>query len=200
MSVRAAKTQISLGIHQVWSESLLCAQWVAKDPSFLHADSKDSEQTGHPPRLIWVFAGRTLILLVLSCRGSYMVKKKKKKWILFKLKTTEVHSQRNTDDENIKITIYLIAELPLRKISQKRVVQTNEWKFRAQFRHFTSIEYDYDLRHSWDLKTCLWKKKIRKKEMKHGRLPWNTTEICKRGGGGGGGSLNNTTRLLKTNH
>ena len=25
----------------VWSESSLCAQWVAKDPSFLHADSED---------------------------------------------------------------------------------------------------------------------------------------------------------------
>ena len=36
-----AKTQISLGSHPVWSESLLCAQWVAKDPSFLHADSQD---------------------------------------------------------------------------------------------------------------------------------------------------------------
>ena len=41
MSVRPAKTQISLGIHPVWSESSLCAQWVAKDPSFLHADSED---------------------------------------------------------------------------------------------------------------------------------------------------------------
>ena len=47
-----------------------CAQWVAKDPSFLHADSEDSDQTGRVPRLIWVFAGRTLIFLVLSCRGS----------------------------------------------------------------------------------------------------------------------------------
>ena len=46
------------------------AQWVAKDPSFLHADSQDSDQTGWMPRLIWVFAGRTLILLVLSRRGS----------------------------------------------------------------------------------------------------------------------------------
>ena len=71
MSVRPAKTQISLGIRPVWSESSLCAQWVAKDPSFLHADSKDSDQTGRMPRLIWVFAGRTLTLLVLSCRGSY---------------------------------------------------------------------------------------------------------------------------------
>ena len=35
--VRLAKTQISLGICQVWSESSLCAQWVVKDPTFLHA-------------------------------------------------------------------------------------------------------------------------------------------------------------------
>ena len=73
MTVRPAKTQISLGIRPVWSESSLCAWWVAKAPSFLHADSEvlhadseDSDQTGRMPRLIWVFAGRTLILLVLS--------------------------------------------------------------------------------------------------------------------------------------
>ena len=46
--VHPAKTQISLGIHPVWSKSSLCAQWVAKDTSFPHADSKDSDQTGHP--------------------------------------------------------------------------------------------------------------------------------------------------------
>ena len=59
MTVRPEKTQIRLGICPVWSESLLCAQWVAKDPSFLHVDSEDSDQTGRMPRLIWVFAGRT---------------------------------------------------------------------------------------------------------------------------------------------
>ena len=53
-----------------WSESLLCTQWIVKDPSFLHADSEYSDQTGRMPRLIWVFAGRTVILLVLSCGGS----------------------------------------------------------------------------------------------------------------------------------
>ena len=37
--MRPAKTQISLGIRPVRSESSLCAQWVAKDQSFLHADS-----------------------------------------------------------------------------------------------------------------------------------------------------------------
>ena len=75
MAVCPVKTQIS--IHPIWSESSLCAQWVAKDPSFLHEDSEDSDQTGRMPRLIWVFAWRTLILLVLSCCGSIMI------WISF---------------------------------------------------------------------------------------------------------------------
>ena len=51
-------------------QSSLCPQWVAKDPSFLHADSEASDQTGQRPRLIWVFAGRTATLLVLSWGGS----------------------------------------------------------------------------------------------------------------------------------
>ena len=52
-------------------QSSLCAQRVAKAPRFLHADSKNSDQTGgRTPRLIWVFTGRTAILLVLSCRVS----------------------------------------------------------------------------------------------------------------------------------
>ena len=72
LSVRPAKTQISLGIRPAWSESSLCAQWVAMDPSFIHADSEDSDHTGRMHRLIWVFAGRTLILFVLSCRGPYV--------------------------------------------------------------------------------------------------------------------------------
>ena len=71
MTVLPAKTQISLGTRPVWSASSPCAQWVANDSSFLHADSEDSDQTGRMPRLIWVFAGRTAILLLLSCRGSY---------------------------------------------------------------------------------------------------------------------------------
>ena len=31
---------------------LACAQWVAKDPSFLRADREDSDQTGRMPGLI----------------------------------------------------------------------------------------------------------------------------------------------------
>ena len=66
VTVRPAKTQISLGIHPIWSESWLCAQWVVKDRSVLHADSQDSDQTGRMLRLIRVFAGCTVTLLVLS--------------------------------------------------------------------------------------------------------------------------------------
>ena len=44
---------------QSLSEYSLCAQWVAKGPRFLHADSEDSDQTGRMPRLIWVFTWRT---------------------------------------------------------------------------------------------------------------------------------------------
>ena len=73
MTVRPAKTQISLGIRPILSESSLCAQWVAKGSSFLHADSEDSDQAWRMPMLIWVFAGRTSTLLGLSWGGSFFI-------------------------------------------------------------------------------------------------------------------------------
>ena len=66
VAVRPAKTQISLGIRLAWSESSLCAQWVAKDPSILHADSEDSDQ---PESSL----GAHSILLVLSWDGAFIV-------------------------------------------------------------------------------------------------------------------------------
>ena len=60
-------------VRPVWSESLLSA-WRKLGSLATHwARSEDSDQTGRMPRLIWVFAGRTLILLVLSRHGSYWV-------------------------------------------------------------------------------------------------------------------------------
>ena len=56
-----------------FDQSSLYAQWVAKEPSFLHADSEDSDQTGWMPRLIWIFTGRAAILLVLSYRASCLI-------------------------------------------------------------------------------------------------------------------------------
>ena len=38
--------------HPQSDQSSLCVQWVANDPSILHADSEDSDQTGRMPRLI----------------------------------------------------------------------------------------------------------------------------------------------------
>ena len=56
--VHPAKTQISLGIHPVWSESSLSAWRKLWSLASHWAHSKDSDQTGRMPRLIWGFAGR----------------------------------------------------------------------------------------------------------------------------------------------
>ena len=66
MSVRPAKTQINLGIRPVWSESSLSAWRNLGSLATYWAQSEDSDQTGRMPRLIWVFAGGTHILLFLS--------------------------------------------------------------------------------------------------------------------------------------
>ena len=69
VSVRPSKTRISLGIRPVWSESSLSA-WRNLGSLATHwAHSEDSDQTGRMPRLIWGFAGRTLVLLVLALGG-----------------------------------------------------------------------------------------------------------------------------------
>ena len=70
LSVGPGKTQISLGIRPVWSKSSLSA-WRNSGSLATHwAHSEDSDQTGRMPTVISVFAVRTLILLVLICRGS----------------------------------------------------------------------------------------------------------------------------------
>ena len=69
MTVRPVNTQISLGIRPVWSESSLSAKKLGSLATHC-AHSEDTDQTGRMPRVIWVFDGRTLILLVLSCRIS----------------------------------------------------------------------------------------------------------------------------------
>ena len=88
--MRPAKTQISLGIRPVWSESSLSA-WRNHGSLATHsAHSEDSEQTGRMPRLIWVFAGCTLIFCWFCHVVAHMImyfiilyyihqKKKKKK-------------------------------------------------------------------------------------------------------------------------
>ena len=71
--VRPAKIHISLRIRAVWSESSLCAFWIAKDAKFLRAHNEDSNQTSRMCRLIWVFvvctcqSGRFHTLRVIWC-------------------------------------------------------------------------------------------------------------------------------------
>ena len=84
--VHPTKTQISLGIRPVWSESSLSAQWVAKDPRFLHADSNDSDQTGRMPRLIWDFPGHTghfVDFVVQWLMGAYIAQTEEQTWLIF---------------------------------------------------------------------------------------------------------------------
>ena len=76
VTVRPVKTQISLGIRPVWSVSSLSAWRKLGSLATHQAHGEDSDQTGRMPRLIWIFAGRTVTLLVLSCHGSIM------KWTL----------------------------------------------------------------------------------------------------------------------
>ena len=68
--VRPAKIPISLGIRPVWSESSLSAWRKRGSLATNRAHSQNSDQTGLMPRLIWVFAGCTVILLVLTWSGS----------------------------------------------------------------------------------------------------------------------------------
>ena len=67
-----AKIQISLGIRPVLSKSSLSTWRKLGSLATNSAHSEDSDQTGRMPRLIWVFGGRTVTLLVFSCRGSYI--------------------------------------------------------------------------------------------------------------------------------
>ena len=85
--VRPAKTQISLGIHPVWSVSLLSA-WRKLESLATHwADSEDSDQTWH-----------TFILLVLSRGGSFV--------------TTVTHTQGRAQDSGQNVPAFNLCILP----------------------------------------------------------------------------------------
>ena len=57
------KTLIRLGIRPVWPESSQSAPWVAKDPSFLLANSEDSDQM---PRRTFHFIGFVMHWLIFK--------------------------------------------------------------------------------------------------------------------------------------
>ena len=63
--VHPVKTQISMGICQLWSESLLSAWRRNGSLATYTSHNKDSSQTEQQPRLIWVFTRAQVILLLL---------------------------------------------------------------------------------------------------------------------------------------
>ena len=71
MSVRLAKTQISLGIPPSLFRVFAVRMKKAGVLSYPLSAQRRLIRLGGMPRLIWVFAGRTVTLLVLSCRGSF---------------------------------------------------------------------------------------------------------------------------------
>ena len=71
--VRPAKTRISLGICPVWSESLLSARRNIRSLATHWVHSEVADQTGWLPRLIWVYLCAQVVLLVLSCAGSFII-------------------------------------------------------------------------------------------------------------------------------
>ena len=68
------------GIPPVWPEYSLSAGRKHGSLATHWAHSEDSDQTGQMPRLIWVFAGCTVILLVLSWGGSYKFRHSDSSW------------------------------------------------------------------------------------------------------------------------
>ena len=75
--MRPAKTQTSLGIRPVWSESSLSAWRKFRSLAIHWVHSEDSDQTGRMPRLIWGFAGHTchfvgfVMRRLISCHISW---------------------------------------------------------------------------------------------------------------------------------
>ena len=93
--IRPAKTQMGLGIRPVWSVSSLSA-WRKLGSWATHlAHSKDSDQTGRMIRLMWVFAGRTVILLILTWGGSFIL------WDLWNLLEIKLFQNIKWEDKGV---------------------------------------------------------------------------------------------------
>ena len=73
--------------------------WVAKDTSFLHADSEDSDQTGRMPRL--TFAGRTVTLLVCHVAAHLWETWEKKVYICQNM-TKQSNNRSNNQREKVQ--------------------------------------------------------------------------------------------------
>ena len=80
------------------NQSLLCAQWLAKDPWFLHADKKTdetgrmSDKTADAQVLIWVFAGHTGHFVGVVVLQYYYMDRVKRIWYLSPMRAAKVQA------------------------------------------------------------------------------------------------------------
>ena len=72
VAVQPAKTQISLGIRPVWSESSLSARRKLRSLATHWAHSEDSDQTGRMKGWSESSPGAQVISFILSCCGSFL--------------------------------------------------------------------------------------------------------------------------------
>ena len=113
------------------SDQSSLSAWRKLGPLATHwAHSEDSDQTGWMPRLIWVFAGRTVILLVLSRGGSFM-----HKWQCHLIRLElYVHSHVNKY-KHIKSFIIVFTDVVYCMTLWKRLI----WCEFAGHDHFTGV-------------------------------------------------------------
>ena len=77
-------------------ESSLCTLWVAKDPTFLHSDCKDTGQTVWMHRLIWAFAG---------CTGGFVVR-----WLIYHCLPSQQVLSPYSDNNNLRVIILTLTK------------------------------------------------------------------------------------------
>ena len=94
-SVRPTKTQISLGIRPVWSESLQCAQWVDQRTQCFFMQTANTLITlGGCPGWSESSLGKKVILFVLSWGGSNFIGGGGWNWILRPFNNFSIISQQ----------------------------------------------------------------------------------------------------------
>ena len=106
--VSPVKTQFNMCIRTVWSKSSLCAQWVAKEPGLLHADSEDSVRLGRCPGWSESSLGAQFILLLLSCGSSNSIFQKRAKLGL-NAREELLGEEGNDSEDQVILTMLWIA-------------------------------------------------------------------------------------------
>ena len=150
VTVRPAKTRISLGICPVWSESLLSAWRKLWSLATHWVHSEDSDQTGRMPRLIWVFAGCShFVSFVMSWLTMLSVWLYRKVWKIETHKSIAVIILKFTK----KLFIYHSVQKMQLESPEKKATQIH-WNFHWNFQWHSAIKFclflrQYTVQQNW---------------------------------------------------